>query len=274
MKIDFSALPQQKIDGFKGGEGLFEPRMFTDRANKIMTATLAPGAYIGMHTHEGTSEIVYILEGEGVMVCDGKREILRAGDASYCPEGHIHSLRNESAAPLRFFAVVPDHRAANAELWDAFDVDFNKVENAVLVRGEAIPCGLYHLVSDILVRHTDGTYLLMLRDVRKHFGDMWEATAGGSAFRGETPYECAARELREETGIVPVALTEIGRVTSSDTHYVEFLCVTDCDKDSVRLQPGETAGYRWVSASELTDMNSDELVTTRIQNFIDELRKA
>ena len=110
MKIDFSAVPEQHIDGFKGGAGLFEPRMFTDERNKIMTATLAPGAHIGLHTHEGNSEIVYILEGEAVMVCDGEREILRPGDVSYCPEGHTHSLRNESDRPLRFFAVVPEHK--------------------------------------------------------------------------------------------------------------------------------------------------------------------
>ncbi len=109
MKIDFSAIPAQRIDGFKGGAGLFEPRMFTDKDNKIMTATLAPGAHIGEHTHEGSSEIVYILEGQAVMVCDGAREILNPGDASYCPQGHTHSLRNESDRPLRFFAVVPEH---------------------------------------------------------------------------------------------------------------------------------------------------------------------
>ena len=110
MKIDFSALPEQHIEGFKGGAGLFAPRMFTDSDNKIMTATLAPGAHIGMHTHEGTSEIVYILEGEAVMVCDGERETLHPGDVTYCPPGHNHSLRNESGKPLRFFAVVPEHK--------------------------------------------------------------------------------------------------------------------------------------------------------------------
>ncbi len=110
MKIDFSAVPEQHMDGFKGGEGLFEPKIFTDDNNKIMVAVLAPGAHIGMHAHEGNSETVYVLEGEGVMVCDGVQEILRPGDVSYCADGHTHSLRNESDKPLRFFAVVPEHR--------------------------------------------------------------------------------------------------------------------------------------------------------------------
>ena len=87
------------------------------------------------------------------------------------------------------------------ELWDAYDKDFRKIQGITLIRGEAIPEGTFHLVCDVIVRHTDGSYLLMQRDKRKHFGGMWEATAGGSAIQNESPLECAARELQEETGI-------------------------------------------------------------------------
>ena len=56
------------------------------------------------------------------------------------------------------------------ETWDAYDKDFNKVHNATLIRGEAIPEGLFHLVCDIIVKHTDESYLLMQRDRCKQFG--------------------------------------------------------------------------------------------------------
>ena len=161
------------------------------------------------------------------------------------------------------------------ELWDAYDSEFNLIEGVTLVRGEKIPEGIFHLVCDILVKHADGTYLLMQRDARKHFGGMWEATAGGSALRGETPLECAIRELREETGIVSENLREVGRVVSSSTRsvYVEFLCVTDCDKAGIVLQEGETSDYMWVSADELTTMDGRKLVTKRVQQFIEGLRR-
>ena len=158
------------------------------------------------------------------------------------------------------------------ELWDAYDKDFNKISNVTLIREEPIPEGLFHLVSDIIVKHTDGSYLLMQRDKRKHFGGMWEATAGGSALRGETSLECAVRELREETGIESDHLTEIGRVRSHNTLYVEFLCVTDCKKDSIILQDGETIAYKWVSRNELISMKESELVTERMQKFMEELQ--
>lgn len=85
------------------------------------------------------------------------------------------------------------------EVWDAYNKEFVKIEGMTLIRGEAIPDGFYHLVSDIIVKHVDGTYLLMQRDIRKNFGGMWEATAGGSALKGEGALACAIRELREET---------------------------------------------------------------------------
>lgn len=37
------------------------------------------------------------------------------------------------------------------ELWDAYDNQFNKLDNIVLVRGDEIPDGIYHLVCEIAV---------------------------------------------------------------------------------------------------------------------------
>ena len=112
----------------------------------------------------------------------------------------------------------------------------------------------------------------MRRDPRKHYGGLWEATAGDSALRGEAPLDCARRELREETGIRAEALRELGRVRSANTHYVEFLCETDWPKDGVTLQEGETVAYRWVSREEFRSLRNGELVTRRVQGFLPELR--
>lgn len=160
------------------------------------------------------------------------------------------------------------------ELWDAYDEEFHRVEGRTLIRGEPVPEGLFHLVCDVLVRHTDGTYLLMQRDLHKRGGGLWEATAGGSALQGEDPLACAVRELREETGIVSESLTEVGRVVSPETRslYVEFLCITDWDKDAITLQEGETISYKWVSPEILRGMRETELATRRMQTFVAELR--
>ena len=52
---------------------------------------------------------MFILEGTGKMLCDGVYEELSAGKCTYCPEGHSHSLINDSDGDLVFYAVVPEH---------------------------------------------------------------------------------------------------------------------------------------------------------------------
>ncbi len=141
------------------------------------------------------------------------------------------------------------------EIWDAYDENGAKA-GMDLIRGEPIPAGLRHLVCEVLVRHTDGSYLLMQRDLRKEgYPGFWEATAGGSAIKGEDPLTCIRRELREETGIAADNFTEIGRYNSQSAHaiYVNFLCITDCDKSAVTLQEGETVDYRWLAEDEFID---------------------
>ena len=114
----------------------------------------------------------------------------------------------------------------------------------------------------------------MQRDPQKHLGGMWEATAGGSALQGEDPITCALRELSEETGIKADKLTEVGRVLHRlhKSIYVDYLCETDADKDSVVLQEGETSAYKWVTAEELRSMPRNELATMRMLNFIKDLK--
>ena len=47
------------------------------------------------------------------------------------------------------------------ELWDAYDEHFNKLNRSPLIRGEQIPDGVFHLVCEIIVKHIDGSYLIM-----------------------------------------------------------------------------------------------------------------
>lgn len=147
------------------------------------------------------------------------------------------------------------------EIWDAYYADGTKAPGE-LVRDAPIPAGLYHLVADVLVRHADGDYLLMQRDPRKPaYGGRFEATAGGSALRGEDDLTCARRELREETGIAQGSFTPIGRYVEADTIYHSFLCETQCDKSAVTLQAGETVAFRWVSEAEfIAFVNSPEMI--------------
>ncbi|MBQ9745565.1 MAG: cupin domain-containing protein [Clostridia bacterium] len=106
MKIDFKNMETQVLPYFKGGEGDFLVKMFTDGAGKIMRGTLEPGSTIGYHKHEGNCEIIYILSGAGKCLYEDGEEMLAAGDCHYCPCGKSHSLINNGVENLEFFAVV------------------------------------------------------------------------------------------------------------------------------------------------------------------------
>lgn len=107
MNIDFNDIELSVIPNFKGGEKEIRARMFSDGMNRIMKSCLIPGASIGMHTHEDSSEIIFITSGNGHVIYDGKAEPVSAGICHYCPKGHSHSLVNDSDADLEFLAVVP-----------------------------------------------------------------------------------------------------------------------------------------------------------------------
>jgi len=107
MILDFKQMEETVIPNFKGGEKQISTKVYADEKNRIMLNRLVPGATVGLHAHEGSSEVIYILEGSGKVLYDGAEMRIEAGQAHYCPEGHEHSLINDTERDLVFFAVVP-----------------------------------------------------------------------------------------------------------------------------------------------------------------------
>ena len=108
MKVEFGAMEETAIPGFKGGEGVTHARMFADGRNRIMRGRLEPGCSIGLHTHEGSCEMICVLSGEGICLDDGEEYPFRPGMCHYCPEGHSHSVFNTGSEPLVLLGVVPN----------------------------------------------------------------------------------------------------------------------------------------------------------------------
>ncbi len=136
------------------------------------------------------------------------------------------------------------------EIWDLYDEQGRKTgETWERSRAWEIPEGRYHIVSDILIRHRDGTFLLTRRDPDKDaYPGCLEASAGGAALAGETPEQAARREMLEETGLTADKLELIGmtRRPKSYSLVYAFRAEVSCEKDSVRLQEGENVAYEWV----------------------------
>lgn len=139
------------------------------------------------------------------------------------------------------------------EIWDAYYED-KTFAHQTLIKGEKIPRGLFHLIAETLVRHTDGTYLVMQRDLSKADNPgLFEGSAGGSILSGETAEEGALREVREETGLQAKTVTSIYEFTYQKEGVIAlgFLTIVSCDKNSVKYQKGETIAHKWLTLAEL-----------------------
>ena len=108
MIIDFNEIEEKQVNGFKNGNGPFLTKLADDNKVKIMHNILPVGSSIGMHTHTGNCEVMYILKGTITFTYDGKTETAKAGDVHYCPCGHKHSAENLGDTDAEFFAIVPE----------------------------------------------------------------------------------------------------------------------------------------------------------------------
>lgn len=108
MKLEFDSMDWVTIPHLNGGEGSVSAKLFADPAGKIMVSRLPAGVSIGLHRHDTSSEINYVVSGTGMTVCDGQQETMEPGSCHYCPKGEEHSIANTGDQDLVLFTVVPE----------------------------------------------------------------------------------------------------------------------------------------------------------------------
>ena len=84
MIIDFNKMDLSVLPNFKGGDKECKANMFFDGINRIFKGILEPGASIGVHTHDDSCEVIFILEGNGTI-------LEKEPDSSIEIENHIFS---------------------------------------------------------------------------------------------------------------------------------------------------------------------------------------
>lgn len=108
MIIDFNKVEEQIIPNFKGGEKEYAARMLFDGKVRIMKGRLIPGSSIGLHTHDTSSEVIFMTKGTATLIYQGEKTELHEGQCHYCPKGHTHSMINNTDADIEFSAVVAE----------------------------------------------------------------------------------------------------------------------------------------------------------------------
>jgi mannose-6-phosphate isomerase-like protein (cupin superfamily) len=83
----------------------------------IAHAIMQPGAASLPHRLKTSSEVYFILEGEGEMHIDSEKEAVRAGQAILIPPGSWQHIRNTGGFSLKFICIVnPFWRAEDEEV--------------------------------------------------------------------------------------------------------------------------------------------------------------
>ena len=96
----------------RGGKGTvklehwFKPEAFGAKTRLCARMTIAPGASIGSHTHEGEDEIYLVLSGSGIIQEKGEWVPIHAGDAILTGKGDSHGVENTGTEPLVIAAVI------------------------------------------------------------------------------------------------------------------------------------------------------------------------
>ena len=115
-KLDLDAIPQTNATGYPppfdaAVAGRWYRRLAPAAGLGDFGAShvvLKPGAWSSQrHWHAGEDELVVMLAGEAVLVDDGGRHPMRAGDIAAFPknDGNAHHLVNESDADCVFIAI-------------------------------------------------------------------------------------------------------------------------------------------------------------------------
>jgi quercetin dioxygenase-like cupin family protein len=65
-----------------------------------------PGGYTPHHSHDWEHE-VFILSGEGVVVCEGEEREIREGYVVFVPPGAKHCFKNTGKERLIFLCLIP-----------------------------------------------------------------------------------------------------------------------------------------------------------------------
>ena len=153
-----------------------------------------------------------------------------------------------------------------AELRDLYDKYSNKTDKTYH-KGDIIPSGYYPMVVMVVIRNSEGKFLMQKRVASK--GGDWGVT-GGHPKAGETPIEGIITEVKEELGLDFSNEEFIQYDSGCDGKdcYKMYFVNKDIDIKDISIQEEELSEVRWFSMEELKEMvNTGELNEDQIACF-------
>lgn len=111
-------------------------------------------------------------------------------------------------------------------------------------------CGL--IIATLCFIFDDTGSCLMLKRTREPHRNQWNAP-GGKLLAGETPAQCCLREVREETGLIPANLRDMGSLDCIDASKPERwqLCLFTGFHPQVPVAPSGEGEFAWLSIGKI-----------------------
>ncbi len=101
--------PWQEFPGHFGSalsKALVRPETTGSKLIDYRISTYQPMAYVETHTHKVQEQVYHVLDGEGLMEIDGKRQVVRKHDVIFIPPGTSHAIYNSGLGDLTFIVVT------------------------------------------------------------------------------------------------------------------------------------------------------------------------
>ena len=102
-------VPWHEFPGHFGGalsKALVRPETAGSRLIDYRISCYQPMAYVAQHTHKVQEQVYHVLDGEGMMEMDGKRQVVRKHDVIYIPPGVEHGIANTGLTDLTFVVAT------------------------------------------------------------------------------------------------------------------------------------------------------------------------
>ncbi len=123
--------------------------------------------------------------------------------------------------------------------------------------------GLWHRTVAVLVVNLAGDMLLQKRGPRMYHPNRFCESGSGHLPKGESYYDGALRELKEEVGIIPDKLTLIGKFQTDEPkvkehnreHYELYTCTYDGE---ISPRPGEVTTAKFVPIAVIKALIEDQ----------------
>ena len=110
-------------------------------------------------------------------------------------------------------------------------------------------------VDSYIYRNTDAgpVYLILKRKTGKYYEHLWQGVAG-KIEKGETAWQAAVRELKEETGKKPVKMFVADHIASfydASKDRIQMVPIFGVEVENSEVQLSEEhSEYKWVSFEE------------------------